>query len=99
VSREETQAEEITITDKFRREKAVTYLIRAVKYVMGYLPDFPIEYVPNAQGNPVEVTIRIFWKEKDYEERKMPTFVKPQLDRLEKEISRIGQVVGNPKVS
>jgi len=96
---EKTKEEELSLADKFRREKAIRYCIRAAKYVMGYLTDFPLEFIPDASGDPVEVRIRIWWKEDDCQDRLMPTFVKPQLDKMEKDLSRISKIVGNTQVS
>lgn len=99
MNEDKIKEEELSITDKFRREKAIRYCIRAAKYVMGYLTDFPLEFIPDAAGDPVEVKIRIWWKESDCQDRLMPTWIKPQLDKMEKDVSRIAQIVGDVKVS
>jgi len=98
VSAEKGKEEELSLADKFRREKAIRYCIRGAKYVMGYLTDFPLEFIPDASGDPIEVRLRIWWKEEDCQERLMPTFVKPQLDKMEKDVSRIAQIIGDTKV-
>lgn len=99
MSESKSEEKELSVSDKYRREQALKYCIRAVKYVMGYLHDYPIEFIPSCQGDPIEVKIRIWWRESDYQERLMPTFVKPQLDRMEDNLSRITQGVGNTQVS
>jgi len=99
VAFQDIPSEGLSVADKFRREKALRYLIRGIKYIMGYLPDYPIQFTPNCAGDPVEATIRIYWKEEDYKEQLMPQFVIPQLDKMEKDISRISEIVGDSKVS
>ena len=99
MSKEKEKEEEISFSDKLRREKAIRYCIRAAKYVMGYLTDFPLEFIPDASGDPVEVRLRIWWKESDCQANLMPTIAKMQLDKMEKDISRKAQGIGNTKVS
>jgi hypothetical protein len=99
MSKEENGTEELSISNKFRREQALKYAIRGVKYVMSYLRDYPIEFIPDCQGDPIEVRLRIWWKEEDYQERLMPAFAKPMLDRMEKNVSRIAQSIGDTQIS
>jgi len=91
-----SEAKEISPTDLFRRQKAIQTVLRGVKYIMGYLPDYPFEVLPEMSGNPIEVHLKIWIGEKDYEEKKMPPWLKMQLERIEKQISDLGKGERNP---
>jgi len=90
-----SESKELSPTDLYRRQKAITSILRGMKYIMGYLPDYPFEVIPDLAGNPIEIILKIWVGEKDYDEKKMPTWLSMKLERIEKEISRITKNEGN----
>jgi len=90
-----SQSTEESPVDIFRRQKAIQTALRGMKYIMGYLQDYPFEVIPDLQGNPIGITLKIWVQEKDYDERKLPPWVKMKLENIEREISRISQREGN----
>jgi len=50
--------------EQARRRKVSSILLRLPKYVRGYLPDFPMETHEDLSGNPVQITVKVWWKNK-----------------------------------
>ena len=48
--------------EKRRLDRAIIIANRAIKYIMGYLNDYNIDVRKDFQSNPIEITIRIYWK-------------------------------------
>lgn len=91
-----SEPKELSPTDIFRRQKAIQTILRGMKYIMGYLPDYPFEVTPDMAGNPIEVHLKIWIGEKDYEERKMPAWLKMKLEKIERDVLDIGKPERNP---
>jgi len=53
------------IDDEIRRRIVARILLRLQRYVRGSLPDARIETDEDFSKNPAEVTIKVWWKEKD----------------------------------
>jgi hypothetical protein len=48
--------------EQARRRRVSSILLRLPKYVRGYLPDFPMETHEDLSGNPVQITVKVWWK-------------------------------------
>ena len=56
------------IDEKEERRRVAQILVRLQRYVRGYLPDLRIDTVEDLSSNPLEVTIKVWWKnERDYQ--------------------------------
>jgi hypothetical protein len=48
--------------DFMLRKKVVEILNRSGRYVLGYLPEQPIELEKDYSGDPLVITIKVWWK-------------------------------------
>jgi len=48
--------------EEARRRIVSSILLRLPRYVRGYLPDFPMETHEDLSGNPLQVTVKVWWK-------------------------------------
>lgn len=85
--------------EQLRRRKAIETVLRGIKYIMGYLPDYGFEIKPLMHGNPIEINLKIFWSEDAEAWQNTPTIVKQKLEKLEKDYLAVLKVVGNSEVS
>lgn len=82
-----------------RQAKAARYMLQGMKYILAYLPDYPIYFEPRITDNPIILTLKIYWGETDFNVDHMPSVLRDKLENIEKELLRIGHTVGNPDVS
>jgi hypothetical protein len=85
-----------TPADTYRQQRAIQVLMQGIKYIMGYLPDYVFDIVPNLEGNPIELTIKIRWAESDLEPTKMPPIWRATLKKVEEQLLRVSQLERNP---
>jgi len=48
--------------EQARRRRVSSILLRLPDYARGYLPDFPMETHEDLSGNPVQITVKVWWK-------------------------------------
>jgi len=53
------------INEEDKRRTVAKILLRLQRYVRGYLPDARIETDEDFSKNPVEVKIRVWWKDEE----------------------------------
>jgi len=85
--------------DKIRHARAVQYVLRGIRYIMGYLKDYSFEVKPDFSKNPVEFTMRIWWAERDDDWERMAPTMMAKIRKLEEELARITQSVSYSQVS
>lgn len=85
--------------ERERHQRAMTSILRGVRYIMGYLPDMGFQFAPNFKQNPIEITLRIFWSEVEEDKGILPTLVKEKIEKIEKQLSDGLKAVGNSQIS
>lgn len=81
-----------------RHARAVKIVLQGLHYIMGYLPDYPCQFEPVLKQNPITLTVKIYWAEADMDWASMPTVLRDRLEKVEKELARIGHPVGDTEI-
>jgi hypothetical protein len=95
----ETQEELRKREDEARRRRVVKYGIQGIRYIMGYLPDYPFDIKPNWRSNPIVILIKIYWGSEDYQTEKMPLTLQKELEKIEQEALQSKESMRQSKVS
>jgi hypothetical protein len=88
--------------DRIKHQKAITTILRGIRYIMGYLPEMGFKILPDFKGNPIKLTLQVFWTDETTTWEILPTIVKEKIEKMEKEVEKIssgiGLMVGDAKI-
>jgi len=76
------------------REKALRcmrYLLQTIKYLQGYLTGVPMEIRPSFEVNPMEVVIRVWWKDEERDVFKVTDDLRAKMDEMAREIAYLSK--------
>lgn len=85
--------------DKVRHARAIQYVLRGIRYIMGYLKDYRFEIIPDFSKNPVQFTMKIYWAEKEDDWEHMAPILMTKIRKLEEDLARITQSIRYSQVS
>lgn len=95
-----TDAEKLELRElQARYSNACDKVLRAARYPFGYLRDFPYQIIPNLKANPIEVTIKVWWADKDFTYSNLPIQLRQRIEELESQLSEISKSIIGMEVS
>jgi len=65
---------------------------------MGYLPDYPFDFKPNWETDPILIILKIYWRTEDYATEKMPTILEKELEKIEQKELQSKESVRQSKI-
>lgn len=84
---------------RYRQARAIKYVLQGIRYIMGYLPDYPIHVIPELTSNPIVLTMKIYCGLGDMQVEAMPTFLKEKIARIEEELSNVSKRIPDTQIS
>jgi hypothetical protein len=83
---------------RWRHSRAIKYVLQTVRYLMGYLIDYPIHVIPDFTKNPITVIIKIYTGIDDLQVDAMPPLLFDRLKKMEEELTRIAHRIAYSEV-
>jgi len=84
---------------QFRQARAIKYILQGLRYILGYLSDYHVEFRPEFAQNPIEVILRVYWSPQDQTWDTLPTVLRQKIEALEQELSRITHTERDSEIS
>jgi len=84
--------------DSQRGMSCAHYIQQSIRYLTGYLKDYPVEIRPTLHTNPMEVVIRVWWKDEERDMTKLVDDMYSKMSDMERKIADLSKPIRSAEI-